>query len=464
MIDIHSAQIEYKRELILTGNINKLLFKFSMPAIVAMAVNALYNVVDTIFVGRGVGSVAIAALSIVLPLQLIMMALGLMIGVGSSSIICRALGRDRKGTAINTVGNAVIIGLILDAIFIAFAYAYLNKLLIFFGASSNVLPYAIDYSRIILFGIFFITFAISSSDIIRAEGNPRQGMIAMVIGAASNIVLDPILIFGFKMGVKGAAIATVISQVLSSVYIIFHFMSKRSIYRISREMFKIKFGIMKEILSIGFPSFIRQGSASIIILIFNKVLVYYGNDLYIAIMGVGLRLLSLIQMPLIGIAQGFSTIVGFNYGAKFYQRVKKILYSAVGWTAVIGGVGFIIMMLFPAAVISIFSNDIEFISNGIFPLRVVIIFLPLIGIQILGGGLFQSIGKVVPALVITISRQILFLIPAVILLPIFFGVDGVWIAVPVADFLSLIVTGIWIYKEVGVFNRLALSQTGSSGS
>jgi Na+-driven multidrug efflux pump len=213
-------------------------------------------------------------------------------------------------------------------------------------------------------------------------------------------------------------------------------------------MFKFKSSINKEIIFIGVPTLIRQSAGGIIILIFNRVILKYGNDLYVAILGVGLRLLSLIQMPLLGITQGFSTIVGFNYGAKQYERVRKILNVALIWTIIIAGAGFIAMMLFPAGVIHWFSSDKEFIEKGVFPLRAVIIFLPIVGIQMLGGGFFQAIGKALPALIITISRQVLFLIPAVIILPVYLGIDGVWLSVPVADILSITMTGIWLMLEI----------------
>jgi len=445
-----------RRELLLAGNLNSLLFKFSIPAMVAMVVNALYIVVTMIFVGRGVGALAITALSIILPVQLIMMALGVMVGTGVSSVISRTLGKGNKEDAISALGNGIIFGLMLDAVFMVLGYVFTDRLLIFFGASANVLPYARDYIRIILLGLVFITFSLSSADIIRAEGNPKYGMYAMITGAACNIALDPILIFGLKLGVKGAAISTVIAQFISTVYIIIYFMSKKSIFHLNMSMFKIKIKIMKEILFVGIPSFVRQAASGIIILVFNKVLVFYGSDLYIAIMGVGLRLLALIQMPLLGITQGFATIVGFNYGGKLYGRVKKVLRLAIIWTVIIAGFGFIVMMVFPAAVIHLFTSDKEFIAKGVFPLRAVIIFLPLIGIQMIGGGMFQAMGKALPALIITISRQILFLIPAVLILPFFFGVNGVWLSVPVADFLSLLVTGIWIFREIKTFDKLML--------
>jgi len=448
-----------KRDLLLSGNLTSLLFKFSAPATIGMVVGALYNIIDTIFVGRGVGSLAIAALSIVLPIQLIMLGIGTMLGIGSASAISRALGRNKKDIASNVFGNATVLNLIISAFCMILIYAFMDKFLVFSGASTQVLPYARDYAYIILSGFILLSFSISSNSCIRAEGSPRAAMYAMGIGALMNIILDSIFIFAMGMGIKGAAIATVISQAISAAYIIFYILFGKSVFKINISVLKIRFSLVREILSLGFPSFIRSTMASFIILIFNRLLLFYGGDLYIAVMGIGLRLLSLIQMPLIGITQGFSTIVGFNYGARLYPRVKKVLKIAAIWTIIIAGAGFFVMMIFPRFVITLFSNDTGLINEGINILRVVILFLPFIGIQMLGGGLFQAIGKAVPALVLTISRQVLFLVPAAFLLPLFFGLDGVWIAVPVADFLSVVTTGIWISLEIKNFNRAILDSS-----
>jgi len=445
-----------KRELLLNGNLAVLLFKFSAPATIGMVVGAFYNIIDTIFVGKGVGSLAIAALSIVLPIQLIMMGIGTMLGIGSASIISRALGRNRKDIAQDVFGNAVVLNLLISALCMVLIYPFMDKFLIFFGASAQVLPYAKDYAYIILAGFIFLSFAVNSNSCIRAEGSPRAAMYAMGIGALMNIILDPIFIFVLGMGIKGAAIATVISQALSTIYIIFYILFGKSIFNINIAVLKLRFPLVREILTLGFPSFLRSTMASFIILIFNRLLSFYGGDLYIAIMGIGLRLLSLVQMPLIGITQGFSTIVGFNYGARLYPRVKKVLGIAAVWTIVIAGAGFLVMMIFPRFVITLFSSDAELIGEGIGILRIVILFLPFIGVQMLGGGLFQSIGKAVPALVLTISRQVLFLVPAAFLLPMVFGLNGVWMAVPVADFLSIAVTGIWVSREIKNFNKPVL--------
>ncbi len=448
-----------KRELLLNGNITNLLFKFSAPAIIGMMAGALYNIIDTMFVGRGVGSLAIAALSIVLPIQLIIIGIGSMIGVGSASMISRALGRNEKNVAQNAFGNAFVLNLLISAFCMIFIYAFMDKFLVFFGASVQVLPYARDYAYITLIGFVFLSFSISSNNYIRAEGNPRAAMYVMAIGAILNIILDPIFIFVMHMGIKGAAIATVISQAVSSAYVIFYILFGGSVFKLKLSVFKARFSIMREILFVGFPSFITSAMASIITLIFNRLLLFYGGDLYIAIMGIGLRMLSLIQMPLVGITQGFSTIVGFNYGAKLYSRVKKVLGTAVAWTIIIAGTGFLVMMIFPRFVISFFSSDTDLINKGIKILRLVIIFLPFVGVQMLGGGLFQAIGKATPALVLTMSRQILFLIPAAFLLPLVFGLNGVWLAVPVSDFLSVAITGGWMFREIKNFGKTALQKT-----
>ncbi|MBU2563294.1 MAG: polysaccharide biosynthesis C-terminal domain-containing protein, partial [Actinobacteria bacterium] len=222
-----------KRELLLNGNITNLLFKFSAPAVIGMVTGALYNIVDTVFVGRGVGSLAIAALSIVLPIQLIMIGIGTMIGVGSASIISRALGRNRKDIARNVFGNAVVLNFLISAFCMVFIYIFMDKFLVFFGASAQVLPYARDYTRIVLAGFIFLSFSINSNNYIRAEGNPRAAMHVMTIGAIINIILDPIFIFVFGMGIKGAAIATVIAQVISSMYVIFYILFGGSIFRLN---------------------------------------------------------------------------------------------------------------------------------------------------------------------------------------------------------------------------------------
>ncbi len=442
-----------KRDHILGGRITSLLFKFSAPAIIGMLVGAFYNIADTIFVGKSSGPLAIAALSIVFPIQLIMMSVGIMIGMGASSVMSRALGRNDRRTASHVFGSSVLLNLFFSLLLALASFLLMDQLLVFFGASDQVIPYARDYLRVILIGFVFYSFSITSNNLIRAEGNPKHSMYVMLIGALANIALDPIFIFVMGMGIKGAAAATVVSQVLSCLYVLAYYARKKSFLDINFSSFKLRLPLIREIISIGIPSFLKSSATSIIILIYNRALSYYGNDLYIAIMGIGFRLLSLIQMPIVGLNQGFSTIASFNYGARLLTRVKSLLVIALVWTTTIAALGFVVIMFFTRQILGFFSNSPLLVNMGVVPLRVAVLFMPFFGIQIIGAGLFQAIGKPTPALVITLSRQVLFLIPAVIGLPMIMGLEGVWYSIPVSDFLSVMVTALWLLKEVGLFNQ-----------
>jgi len=447
-----------ERELILKGNLRKLLFKFSLPATIGLVVSAIYNVVDTLYVGHGVGSLAIAGLAIVLPIQILMFAVGMMIGVGSGSIISRSLGKNDKNKAIITVGNGIILNFLFSLIIMIPCYVFLNKILIFLGASKDIFIYAKDYMDIILAGFIFQSFNIMGNNIIRAEGRPAASMYVLVLGAVLNIILDPIFIFIFKMGVKGAAIATVISQIFSTLFIIFYFLFGKSNFKFYLRMFYLKNYIVKEILKIGFPSFLVSIVDSVIFILFNKSIMKYGNDIYIAIMGISIRVMDITIMPIIGITQGFSTITGFNYGAQNYTRVKLILKESIIWTTIISALSFLLIFGFPNLMLKIFSNDKNLISSGIMPLRITTIFFITLGIQFIGGSFFQAIGKAIPALILNIARQIIFLIPAIAILPIFFKLNGVWASLPLSDFLATVLTIIFIFNELKTINKLQLKE------
>ncbi|MBN2072458.1 MAG: MATE family efflux transporter [Actinobacteria bacterium] len=414
----------------------------------------MYNFVDTIFVGNGVGSLAIAALTIVMPMQIFMLAIGLMIGVGASSIISRALGSGDHRLAAKAGGNAFIINAMISLILMAASFIFIDDILKFFGASSDVLPYARDYLSIILFGFVFFSFSLSANHIIRAEGRPRAAVYPMIAGAVLNIILDPVFIFVLGMGVKGAALATLISQAASTAFIILYFFKGKSILHPNTGMFRLNPAIIKDILLIGFPSFLMAIVDSVIFLVYNRALLYYGNDLYIAISGITIRILDIIVMPMIGIAYGFSTIASFNYGAKLYERVKRVFGEAILWTALIALAGFMAAMFLPGQLLSIFTDDTNLVRMGIMPMRIIVTSFPVIGFLITGGSLFQAIGKPIPALFIDLSRQVIFLIPAIFILPFFFGLNGVFASWPVSDFLSFIVTGAFVAYEFRNLERL----------
>jgi putative MATE family efflux protein len=446
--------MEEQRQQILNGSARSLLFRFSTPAIVGMLVGALYNMVDTLFVGRGVGPLAIAALTVVMPMQLIMMAVGIMIGVGSASVISRALGAGEKEKALKTASNGVVLNLIISVILMIPAYLFIDKILYFFGASVDTYQYARDYMVIILIGFISFSFAIMANNLIRAEGKPRAAMYSMLIGAIGNTILDPIFIFSFKMGVQGAAIATIISQLISAVFVICFFTSSKSIYKLNLKSFKPDVLISKEILSIGLPSFGMQVAGSAVFLFFNRSILNYGNDMYLAILGVGLRVLNFIEMPIIGIAQGFSTLASFNFGAKQYERIKRVFKEAVLWSVIIAGAGFILLMAIPGRILSIFTSDSSIIQLGIQPMRIIISMLPFVGFQILGGSLFQAIGKTIPSLIIILSRQLLLLLPAILILPLFFGLTGIWLSVPISNFISILITGVYVWWQARKFDEM----------
>ncbi|OGD33508.1 hypothetical protein A2V94_02780, partial [Candidatus Atribacteria bacterium RBG_16_35_8] len=402
--------MDSQRKQILEGNLNKLLFKFAIPGILGLLSGFLYIIVDTIFVGRGVGPLGITALSIALPILLSMMAIGLMIGTGSASVISRALGKNDMKSAVNAMGNGVILNLFLNIVFIILGYIFIDRVLLFFGASPEVIPLAKDYLVIVFPGFILLSFLITTNDFVRAEGKPRAAMYFIAVGSILNIILDPVFIFGFKMGIKGAAIATLIGEILSTILIIWFYMWGKSIYRFRLPMFKIDFKKMRDILLIGCPSFIMMTITSVVILIFNRSLRIYGNDIDIAILGIGYRMIGFIQVPIVVISQSFATISSFNYGAKQYQRVKKILGITIMWTTIISLIAFIPMMFFPRYFLNIFSSDPALIEMGILPLRILIIFFPLVGMHMVSASFFQSLGKVVQSLLIILTKQFLFLI------------------------------------------------------
>jgi len=445
--------MDLQRKQILEGNLNKLLFKFAGPGILGLLSGFLYVIVDAIFVGRGVGPLAITALSIALPILLVMMAIGLMVGTGSASIISRALGRNDIKEAVNAMGNGVILNLFLNTVFIVLGYIFIDRLLVFFGASAGVIPLAKEYLVIVFPGFILLSFLITTNDFVRAEGKPRAAMYFIAVGSLLNIILDPIFIFGFKMGIRGAAIATVIGEILSTVLIMWFYMWGKSIYRFKLQMFKIDFKKIKEILLIGCPNFFMMTITSIVILIFNRSLRIYGNDIHIAILGIGYRMIGLIQIPIVVLSQSFATISSFNYGARKYLRVKKVLGITIMWTTIISCLAFVPMMFFPRYFLSIFSSDPILISSGIVPLRILVVFFPLVGMHMVSASFFQSLGKAIQSLLIISTKQFLLLIPAIYILPKIFGLNGVWLAMPAADFLSLSIAGIFILYEMRIFNR-----------
>lgn len=436
------------------ARISKLLLKFSIPAITGMVVNALYNVVDRIFIGQGVGRMGIAGLTVAFPLMTVMMALSMLIGLGATALISIRLGEQRKEEAELIIGNAMIclIGIALTVT--ALGLIFLDPLLRMFGASLEVLPFARVYMRIILLGEVFMSIGFGMNHFIRAEGNPKIAMLTMLLGAITNTILDPIFIFVFGWGVKGAAWATIISQAVTAAWVLSYFLRKKSHLRIQIRNLKLKLAVVREITAIGSAPFMMQMAASVIGIILNNSLVFYGGDLAISAMGIVNSIIMLFLMPLFGINQGAQPIIGYNYGAEKFDRVKKTLKLAITAATVVVLVGFVIVQLFPESLVILFSkNDPELLALSAKAMRIFLMMLPIIGFQIVSANYFQAVGKPQQAMILSLSRQVLLLIPALLILPRFFGLNGVFYAGPVSDFGSSVITGIWLYFELKHLDR-----------
>lgn len=429
--------------------ISQLLVKFSVPAIIAMLVNALYNVVDRVFVGHGVGSLGIGAATIAFPVMLVMMAFSMLIGLGANSLVSIRLGQGKKEEAEGIFNNALVL-LVLSALVITVVgLAVLEPLLKLLGASEQILPYAKDFVQIILIGCIFQFVGLGMNNFIRAEGNPKTAMNTMLVGALINTILNPIFIFVFHWGMKGSALATVISQAITAVWVLLYFARGKSLLKIKMKSLILKPDYIKHILILGTAPFTMQLAAGVLNLILNRGLVAYGGDVAISGMGIVNSITTLIIMPIFGINQGAQPIIGYNYGAKKYDRVKEAYKLSVIFATLIVVIGWIVTRVFPEQLVTMFnSDDKELITFGTFAIKRFLMFLPIIGFQIVSSNYFQAVGKPMQSMLLGLSRQVLILIPALLILPQFFGLNGIISAGPLSDFLSSLITGAFIIIEM----------------
>ncbi len=433
--------------------IGKLLLKFSIPAIVGMLVNALYNVVDRIFIGQ-VDTLALSGVTITFPISIIIMAFGMLVGIGAAALISIRLGQQKKEEAEHILGNAFTLIIIISLIVTTVGLIFLEPMLLKFGASEDTLPYAKEYITIILIGVVFQTIGFGLNNTIRAEGNPRIAMYTMLIGGILNAILDPIFIFVFHMGVRGAAIATIISQIVNTIWVLSYFFGGKSVLKIRYKNLKLDTKVIKSIFAIGMSPFSMQLAASLVTIISNKSLVKYGGDLALGAMGAIMSIAMLVLMPIFGINQGCQPIIGYNYGAKKYDRVKRALKLAILAATTVTTTGFIIIQLFPKQLISIFNKDPKLIAIGVHGIRIYLFMIPVIGFQIVSSNYFQAIGKAKISIFLSLSRQVIILIPLLIILPRFMGLNGVWISSPSADAISSILTAIFLFVEIRHLNKL----------
>lgn len=438
-----------------TESIGKLLLKYSVPAIIGMMVNALYNVVDRMFIGNipGVGPLAITGLGVTMPIMTIILAFGMLIGVGSATNISIKLGQKRKEEAESIIGNAISLSVIIGILITAIGILFSNSILKAFGASDATLVYAKAYISIILFGSVFNILGMMFNNIIRGDGNPKLSAIIMTVGCATNIVLDALFIFGFNMGIQGAAFATVISQAVTALWGISYYLRGKSNLKFRKSSLKLNKDIIKAIFAIGSAPFAMQIAASMIQVLNNQALSTYGGDLSIGAMATISSIAMIFLMPSFGLVQGMQPIVGFNYGAKNYDRAKKTFIISVLASTSFFVVGALVIQIAPQVLVGMFNKDAELMNITINGLRKYTLALPMIGISIVGTNYIQSTGRAKMAMVLSLLRQVIILIPMILILPKFIGLDGVWFAQPTADAISSILTAIVILKEFRSYEK-----------
>jgi putative MATE family efflux protein len=438
-----------------TGRIGTLLFEFSVPAIIGMLVNAIYNIVDRIYVGQGVNSLGIAGITIVMPVMMILQASSMLIGIGANSLFSIRLGEDRRDQVEKIMGHAFALLFLVPGVVIIFLFIFMDDIIRLLGASEAVFPFAKTYLRIILYGGFFSAMGPGINHFIRSDGHPRTSMLTQIIGAAINIILDPIFIFTFGWGIAGAAWATMFSQFISFVWVIYYFNSKHTKLRFRIKEMRLKAKLTISILAIGFAPFAMQLAMSFVNVLMNRQLSAYGGDAAVAAMGIVYSILIVIFMPLMGLNQGAQPIIGYNFGAKKFDRVRKTYKWAVISATVFVAAGFIIVELFPALLIGAFTKDkAELLDAGVRCLRISVLMLPALGFQIITSNYFQAVGKPLQSTLLSLSRQILFYIPLLFAFSGLWGLNGIFFAMPAADLLSALVSAPVMGVELKRLNAL----------
>ncbi|GKZ03943.1 MATE family efflux transporter [Paraclostridium bifermentans] len=442
--------MDNSKNILGTESIGRLLLKYSVPAIIGMMVNALYNVVDRVFIGNipGVGPLAITGLGVTMPIMSIIIAFGTLIGVGATTNVSLKLGQGDRNKAEQIVGNAVSLSVLIGILIAIFGTIFSNKMLMVFGASQSTIGYVKDYMGIILIGAIFNIMSMMFSNLIRGDGNPKLSAAIMAAGCFMNIVLDAIFIFGFNMGIQGAALATIISQAVSTIWGLTYYLRGKSNVEFKKINLKLDKTIIKTIFAIGMSPFAMQLANSMVQLMFNTSLKVYGGDLAIGAMATISSINMLFVMPAFGFVQGMQPIVGFNYGAKKYDRAKKTLKISLILATVVFIVGALVIQIAPQLLVGAFNKDQELMDITVNGLRKYAFAMPIVGISIVGSNFIQSIGKAKMSMLLGLLRQVIVLIPMIMILPNFIGLNGIWLAQPTADIVSAIITGIVLVKEM----------------
>ncbi|MDR2683843.1 MAG: MATE family efflux transporter [Prevotellaceae bacterium] len=431
-----------------TEKTGKLLTQYAIPSIIAMTAASLYNITDSIFIGHGVGASALGGLAITFPLMNLSAAFGTLIGVGASTLLSIRVGQKDYETANKILGNVLTLNILMGSIFTIFFLIFLKPILIFFGASEQTLPYAYEFMVIILCGNIITHLYFNLNALLRSAGYPMKSMTATILTVVINLILNPLFIFGFGWGIKGSAFATVISQTIVFCWQICLFNDKNLFIRWQKGIYKINKKIFKDSFSIGLAPFLMNAASCVIVILVNRQLVKHGGDLAVSAYGIVNRIAFLFVMIVMGINQGMQPIAGYNYGAKLPERVVSVLKISIKFATLIMIIGFTVVEIFPYAVSSIFTAEKNLINIAALGLRWVFGCFPLVGLQMVTSAFFQSIGKPAKAIVLSVTRQVLFLIPLLIIMPKHFGVTGVWASMTISDFISVVLALVLLIREV----------------
>ncbi|MDD3320214.1 MAG: MATE family efflux transporter [Paludibacter sp.] len=434
-----------------TEKVSKLLMQYSLPAIIAMTASSLYNITDSIFIGHGVGALAISGLAITFPLMNLAAAFGSLVGAGAATLMSVRLGQKDYSTANNILGNVFVLNLILGSAYAIIVLLFLDPILVFFGASAETLPYAHDYMFVILIGNVVTHMYMGLNALLRSIGSPQKAMYATLLTVVINLVLNPFFIFVLGWGIKGSALATIISQVAMLIWQIKLFSNKESFIHLQKGIFKLKRKIVVDSLSIGLSPFFMNAASCVIVILINQALIKQGGDLAVGAYGIVNRVVFLFVMIVMGLNQGMQPIAGYNYGAGNYERVNRVLKLTIIMAVFVMTSGFLIGEFIPHAVASVFTKDqtlIGLASNG---LRIVVLFFPIVGFQMVTTNFFQSIGMAGKSIFLSLTRQLLFLLPFLLIFPSIWGINGVWYSMPVADLLSTLVAGYMLIVQYRKF-------------
>lgn len=439
--------------------IGRLLLKYSLPAITGTVVTSLYNIVDRIFLGRYVGESAIAATTIAMPMMMVVMAFGMLIGFGTNSQISIKLGEKKHEEAEELLGQGILLFLICSLSITVLGLIFLYPLLNFFGATENIMPYAVPYIAIVMLGTLPCQVSFGMNNFIRGEGNPRVAMMTMLIGAICNIVLDYIFIVLMGWGMHGAGLATVLGYSISAAWVLYYFLGGKSLVKFRFSNFKIRYVSLKKVLAMGSPHFVMNLISSFQMSLFNNQLGTYGGDMAISIMGVAISFNFMWIMPIIGVSQGMQPIVGYNYGAKQYQRVKETLILSNIVAVSMCTIAWILVKIFPEHIFGLFTGEIhsEFVLQGAQAIKKLLFALPVVGSLVITANFFQFIGRPRTSLALTMGRQLFFLIPFLVILPRYLGLDGVWYSMPASDVGTLVLTTFFLTRQIKELNKLSVT-------